>query len=85
MVTSISMPAQVIGPMSAPSGRNSSESKIGGPMIRAARTQAIPARRREPVSRATPQPTAITAAMALANGTRWIAASVYPRKWVTIP
>ena len=81
----MSMPAQVIGPISAPSGRNSSESKIGGPMIRAARTQAIPARRLEPVSFATPQPTAITAAIALAKGTRWIAASEYPRRWVTIP
>ena len=54
-------------------------------MINAARTQAIAARCREPVSFATPQPMAITAAIALMNGARWIAASEYPRKWVTIP
>jgi hypothetical protein len=74
-LTSMSIPAHVIGPISAASGRKSSESKIGGPMIRAARMQAMTARRLEPVNRATPQATAITAAMALANGTRWSAAS----------
>ncbi len=58
---------------------------MGGPTISAVSTHAMPARRLDPVSRATPQPMAITAAMALANGTRWIAASEYPRKWVTIP
>ena len=41
----------------------------------AASTQAMTPRGLDPVSLVTPQPTAMTAATALAKGTRWIAAS----------